>query len=92
MLVLLLTQINFYQYVSITLKAAYKYRTFLFRVLQISVNNLTPLRYSKKNRYSGIFQGKISRRIRGFNSTRVILDSELTNSAFTIRASSFADF
>ena len=58
---------------------------------QISANNSTPLCYSKINSYLGIIRGRISCQIRGYNSTRVIFESELSNSAFTIRASRLAE-
>ena len=44
---------------------------------QISANNLTPLRYSKKTWYSAITQVQKLSRIGGYNSTRVIFESEL---------------
>ena len=50
------------------------------------------LRYSKNTRYLGINGGQISHRIGSYNSTRVIFDSELSNSGLTILASSLSDF
>ena len=47
--------------------------------------------FKKKTQNMGIIRGQISRKIGGFNSTQVIFDSELSNSALTIRASSLAD-
>ena len=44
---------------------------------QISANNSTPLRYSKKTWYSAITRVRIPSRIVGFYSTRVIFESEL---------------
>ena len=45
--------------------------------IQISVNNLTLLRYSKKTQYSAIIQVQISSRIGGYYSTQVIFESQL---------------
>ena len=42
--------------------------------------------YSKSTCYSGINRGQISRRIGGYNSTWVILDSVLSNLGLKIRA------
>ena len=55
---------------------------------QISANNSTPLHYSKKTRYSPIIRVPISIRNGGYNSTRVIFESELKNSVFIIWYSS----
>ena len=59
--------------------------------VNISTNNSTPLRNSKKTRYSGIIRGRTSQPIGGCNSTRVIIDLALRNLAFTIRALCLAD-
>ena len=45
--------------------------------IQISANNSTTLRYSKKTRYSAINRGQILGQFEGYNSTRVIFESEL---------------
>ena len=44
---------------------------------QISVNNSTPLRYSKKTQCSAITGVQIPSQIGGYNLTRVIFESEL---------------
>ena len=50
--------------------------------MQISANNLTPLRYSKKLGIQVLFGVEYHL----YNSTGEIIDSALRNSAFTIRA------
>ena len=45
----------------------------------------------EKSRYSAITRVRIPSRIGGYKSTRIMFESELKNSAFTIRASALAD-
>ena len=62
---------------------------------KVSANNSTPLRYLKKTWYSAITRVRIPSRIGGYNSTRVIFESEHIRACSNragIRASTEHDF